>query len=176
MGSQTVRDAIQAFLAPPNIPGLATVYRGLPVSLKGEDWPIGQDTGWGAGSYIQLNDMRETRVALGGEHGGMKKRVYECALVVFFRWQYTDHGPYNQTDGWTTALDGLTDAILERMRGDRTFGCDDLGPVWQGGEGDGDGSDDLRFVADGAQVDEDSGQVVVWAAVEFTVVEMLTAT
>lgn len=174
MGAAEVRKVLAAYFAPPAIPGLATVYRGFPVTLQGSDWPIGSDTAWGAGSYLSVRESREKRISVGGAHGGIKKLTFECALVVFFRWQFTDHGPYNQTDGWVDPFDNLMDALKVRLRADRTLGCGSEGPVWQAGEGDGEGeSDDVRVLVDDAQVDEDSGQVVVWAALEFTVVEML---
>lgn len=168
MGSQGVRAAIAAHLAPPAIPGLSTVYRGLPVTIVDTDWAIGIDTGWGAGSYLHINDRAESRVAMGGEHGGIKRVDYQCALVVFFRWRYTDHGPDNATDGWTDAFDGLIDDLVTRIRADRTFGCGTSGPIWQVGEGE----QDVRVQVDAPH--EDSGQVVVWAALEFEVTEMVT--
>jgi len=172
VSAAAVRKVIAAYMAPPSVPGLATVFRGLPVTIQPQDWPVGPDTGWGAGAYVHINDIREKRISVGGPTGGIKKVVYDCALVIFFRWQFSDHGPYNTTDGWTEAFDGLIDAITERIRGDRTMGCGSEGPVWQVGEGDGEGDgDDIRTQVDAPH--EDSGQVIVWAALEFTVVEMV---
>lgn len=164
MGVPEVRAAIVDRLMEPAIPGLTRVYRGLPVRF--DDWPIGVDTGWGAGGYIHIGDIAESRIAFGGEHGGLKRVTYQSALVVSMRWLYADHGPNNQTDGWVDPLDELIADITTRIRSDRTLACGPDGPVWQAGEGE----NDIHTVIDDPR--EDEGQVVVWFAVEFEVVEM----
>jgi hypothetical protein len=170
MPATEIRSAIQAWLAPPAIPGLTVVYRAMPVRMLAEDWPIGVDTGWGAGAYLHLSDISEQRIAYGGAPpGGLKRVTYAAALVVFYRWQYTGNDPTNTTDGWASPFDQLIGDITTRLRADRTLGCGPAGPVWQAGEGV-DGGDDIHTQMD--LPTEDEGQIVQWAAVQFTVVEM----
>lgn len=179
MGSTSIRAALHAYLKEPAIPGLTVVYRGMPVRTDNADWPVGED-GAGAYAFLHIADRAERRIALGGgpgplggaPAGGIKKVVYDVLLVVQYRWQYQEYGAENQTDGWVEPWDAICDGIVERLRADRTAGAVDGAPVWQVGEGDGDGADDDIRIQTDAPV-EDSGQVVLWAQAEFKVVEMV---
>ena len=171
MGVQDVRRVIVAYLSTPPLPGLVTVFRGEPVIMDGEDWAPALSTGWGAGSYVHIGEQAERRIAFGGAPpGGVKEITYACALVVVYRWIIPGDGnPTGEADGWTEPFDGLLDSIKTRMRADRTFGNGASGPVWQAGEGDA----DMRVQMDLPRIDD--GQVLVWAALEFEVVEMVNA-
>jgi len=170
VGAQDVRTAVVGYLGQPPIPGLLSVYRGQPVIIEADSWAPDESSGWGATAYIHLSDQRETRISMGGPPpGGIKRRDYAAAIVVVFRWIFPGDDDTSEADGWTAPFDGLIDDICTRMRADRTFGCGPSGPVWQGAEG----MDDLRVLTDLPSLDD--GQLVVWAALEFEITEMLNA-
>lgn len=73
---------------------------------------------------VHIPRSYENRVALGGEHGGMKRIAYEVELFVYIR-STAPHAEDAQDDTYT-----LRDALVEWMRQDRTLG----GAVAQAGE------------------------------------------
>ena len=167
MGQLETRRAVREFLAVPPIPGLRNVYRGIPTYVAGEDWSPQVDTGWAAVAAVHVMEKRETRIALGGAHGGQKQVDYLVDLVIAFRWIPPGDGLTEDgvTDGWTDAFDQLLNDIETRIRSDRTFG----GSLYQAGEG----TDDIATRVDFPTVD-DNGTVLIWAALEFHVTEILT--
>lgn len=128
MSRATVRTAVQAFLAPPNIVGLNTVYRARPKLTQGTDYHMSDGPGFGALGIIHIPKSIEERIALGGPTSGKKQVIYMIALEVLFQSVLP-----KAEDGYD-AHDQLVDAIITRIRSDRTFGTAGT-PIWQAGEG-----------------------------------------
>ena len=168
MTRAAVRRQIADWFAAPAVPGLNKAFRAAPTLIAGDDWATVQEGNWGAAAYVHLSEQHETRLTLGGAHGGLKEITYSAALVVLFRWVIPDGDADvdGEVDGWADAYDYLIDNVMARIRQDRTFGSGTGGPIWQAGEG----HQDLKLQTDLPKVDD--GQVVVWSAVEFEVVEM----
>jgi hypothetical protein len=171
MSRASVRRALVDYFSPPAINGLVKVYRAAPTLAPGQDFEYG-DANWAAIAYVHLPHKAETRIALGGEHGGQKMAVWDTALVVVYRWLIPNPLPVDQDRAaWVDPLDLLLDDITDLIRADRTLGTGAGGIAWQAGEGDRTNSPDIVIDADLPL--EDKGTVHQWQAVKFAVVEMI---
>ncbi|MCX5209816.1 hypothetical protein OG689_11020 [Kitasatospora sp. NBC_00240] len=108
------------------IPSVGVVRRAFAKADDHADYYRGQPTGARTGCQMVVTIYRSTefRVALGGEHGGMKQRNFDVELGCFLR-SRTAYAEDAQDDVYA-----LQDAIVERLRADRTLG----GAVFQAGE------------------------------------------
>lgn len=106
--------------------GVGVVRRGWARDDNRADYFLSQAAGGRTGCQIVVYIPRsyETRVALGGEHGGMKRVSYEIQLACYIR-SNTEHVEDAQDDAYA-----LRDALVAWMHQDRTLG----GAVFQAGE------------------------------------------
>lgn len=124
MSRATARTAIKERFSG-QVDGIKTVHKSFRRILKANEFI---DTGRQSGAVLVpfIVRERETRIAVGGEHDGMKRVDYTVQLQLFFKSVKQD---------WEEAMDDL-DAIVEalkaRIRSDRTLASSD---VWQFGEG-----------------------------------------
>lgn len=133
MSRRTVRAGLTAYLQPPAVAGLGNVFSTARQPATDSDLMGGLVGKSVAAGYLHIGNQREKRVALGGAHGGWKRRVYEVHIVIVFR---SDEPLADDVVG---AHDDLLDALITRLEADRTWG----GCVWQGGEGEAMGDNDL---------------------------------
>ena len=87
-------------------------------------WGMPPGTRSGCQIVVFIPRQSERRLALGGEHSGMKQVIYEVTLNVFVR----SASPY--AEDAQDDVHALRDALVEHMRADRTLG----GCVFQAGE------------------------------------------
>ncbi|MER7968107.1 hypothetical protein ABTX35_03670 [Streptomyces sp. NPDC096080] len=108
------------------VPGIGVVRRGIPTDDKTADYVNGLPAGARTGCVllVAIPRQHERRVALGGEHSGMKLIVYDVLLRAFLR-SNTPYAEEAQDDAYA-----LRDALVAYMRRDRTLG----GCVVQAGE------------------------------------------
>ncbi|MFC8676675.1 hypothetical protein ACFUEN_28820 [Streptomyces griseorubiginosus] len=108
------------------VTGVGVVRRAWPSNDPHEDYFLGMDPGARTGSVIVIWIPRqhEYRRAMGGEHSGVKQIVYETIGEVYLR-SRTAFAEDTQDDMYA-----LRDALVERIRLDRTLG----GSVFQAGE------------------------------------------
>lgn len=137
MSMQSVLDGICRYFGGPYDETTRT-YRSSPIPMVGvvrrawakrddhADYFNGQPPGSRTGCQIVVYIPRrsETRVALGGEHGGMKRCLYEVQLACYIR-----SNAANAEDAQGDVF-ALQDALVEWLRQDRTLG----GAVFQAGE------------------------------------------
>ena len=162
-----VRSAIGAFLSPPNVAGLQTVYVQPPKVTAEQQFYVNEafGTGTGAIAYLYLDESVEHRIALGGMRSGRKWRQYTAHLLVFLRSTKLlaqDVGDDN---------DALLDNLVARMESDRRFGAPTV--IFQAGEGGESGGDDIR-VRSGLPVVLKGQITQVMSTVTFEVVEILS--
>jgi hypothetical protein len=149
---QSVLDGICTYFGGPYDAQTRT-YRSSPLSSHGvgvvrrawakrddhADYFWGQPPGTRTGCQIVVFIPRhsERRIALGGEHGGMKQVTYEVTVNAFIR----SNCPY--AEDAQDDVHALRDALIEHMRLDRTLG----GAVFQAGEHADGGMDgiDVRY-------------------------------
>ncbi|MGW5123309.1 hypothetical protein ACWEQ7_04440 [Streptomyces sp. NPDC004069] len=150
MSVQTALDGICRYFGGAYDPGTRT-YRSSPLTQYGvgvvrrawatadvhQDYFLGQDPGARTGCQIVVFIPRhhEARIALGGEHSGMKQITYEVQVLCYIR-SRTEFAEDAQDD-----VHALRDALVEHMRLDRTLG----GAVFQAGEHVDGGLDGIDF-------------------------------
>ena len=156
MAADDVIYALQSWLAPPAIIGLNAVYDAAPWFTDGADFTLSAELGWGAIGVLDVAHEEETRIAMGGSHGGLKLGLYQVGILVIFQQvvpQLSDQRA--AATSYRRARNGLLKAIKMRLREDRVIGTGmgldgvpgigvtEEGAILQVGEGDGMGSPDI---------------------------------
>ena len=150
-----VSDAVYRYLQPSasNIPNFGTLYQSLPKVANEADLFTNSFPGLGLGAtiYMFFTSQRERRIALGGPPppyggGGNKWRVYELALLILFK------SDLPETIDGQLAYNRFIDDLTARVQANRSagtnapqYGGDGTGTIFQWGEGDVNGGDDLQF-------------------------------
>ncbi|MEV6833478.1 hypothetical protein AB0N17_02935 [Streptomyces sp. NPDC051133] len=175
MSVQTALDGMCRYFGGPYDEATRT-YRSSPLSSAGvgvvrRAWPKRddhQDYFWGlpdgarTGCQIVVYIPRhsERRIALGGEHSGMKQIIYEVQLCCYIR-SRTPYAEDAQDD-----VHALRDALVEHMRLSRTLGD----AVFQAGEHIDGGMDgiDVRYSQPETKAELTKSYLeVTFAAIEF---------
>jgi hypothetical protein len=164
MSRTTVRAAIQSFLAP--TPGITTLYKDAPWEMTGDNWQTA--TIPGTPGFLHLDHSSESRIALGGDHGGFKQVDYTVSLVLLY--QYIIPPDVASKDVWVDALDALLDAAVTKIRSDRAFGTNGT-VIFEAGNQD----QGIQIHHDLPHWDQGGGKVRNWVRVEFKVAEIVPA-
>lgn len=176
MGTADVIDGICRYFGGPYDDATRT-YRASPIPMVGvvrrawakrddhADYFVGQAPGSRTGCQIVVFIPRrsESRLALGGAHGGHKTVLYDVQLCCFIR-SRSKHAEDAQDDVFA-----LEDAIVDWMRQDRTLG----GAVFEAGEhvDGGTGSIDVDY----GQPETKDELTKSFLQVSFTAVEIVQA-
>jgi len=159
MSRATTRAAVLAWLAPPNVAGLNTVFRSFEAVFDGGAFTAGTTgVGGGAIGVVFIPRKTEKRIAVGGAFNGKKRIDYPVEIHVFGRWNAEQFSGQTAMD----AFDAVIDGIETRIRSDRTFGSS----VWVAGE-DLSGEYGAPALLDGMQE--------IWGVVRFTITEWANA-
>jgi hypothetical protein len=186
VSADSVVDAVVNWFSPPAVIGLNKVYDCAPWFQDGSDWDLAGQLGWGATGFVHLAHEAETREAMGGTVGGLKKVVYDVGLVLLFQYLIPAGVDVNASGtGYRRPLNQLLEGVKTRLREDRTLGAasgvSGLGGVEiaPGGSilaaGEGDGSSGADIVIDRDIPRKDLGKVWSWQLVEFKVIEIVAA-
>lgn len=126
MSRATARAAVAAWIAPPNVAGLNKVYASPPKVISSTDYAGAAGVTAGCVAVIYILSRTDERIAIGGATSGWKRVRYVVDLDLWFR--------DTQPDAVVAqaAFDATVDALLARLRTDRTLGSPD---VWQALEG-----------------------------------------
>lgn len=148
-----------------NVAGLNAVYDGEPRRVEPTDW--GDTTGVlsAAVAWPFLSSQSDTRIAVGGAHGGVKVIVYDIVFAVRFK--------STQVRGEDADLDflSLVDNFSTRLRSDRTLG----GVAWQAGEGsDQEGHTDIHWHHGEPEPRKVGGPIMIFSYVEFQALEQVS--
>ena len=131
MSRTSVRTAVVNWLGQGNVANLNNVYASRLRASSDDEMTGGQlstETTSGAIAFVRIGDQRETRVALGGLTSGKKRVDYIIDLVV----EYHTSGIALDTQNVEIETDALIDALLTRIRVDRTFAT---ATILEAGEG-----------------------------------------
>lgn len=167
MSASTITAAIQSFLAPTQ--GLTKLYKDAPWEMSGDNWQTAEMPG--TPGFIHLDNYTESRIALGGEHGGKKQVDYVVSLVLLYQYLIPSDLGNAAKDVWVDGLNTLLDAVVTRMRSDRSFGCGAAGPIFEAGNQD----QGIQISRDLPHWDHGGGKVRSWVRVEFKVTEIVDA-
>jgi hypothetical protein len=164
MGRATVRAALQSFLT--GTTGLTTLYKDAPWEMTGDNW---QTNGLpGTPGFLHLDHSSESRISLGGDHGGFKQVDYTASLVLLY--QFVIPSDVASKDVWVDGLDTLLDAVVTKIRSDRAFGTNGT-VIFEAGNQD----QGIQISQDLPHWDHGGGKVRNWVRVEFKVAEIVPA-
>ena len=168
MSRATVRAAIAAWFAPPNVAFVGYIYRAqpkieLPV-LNKNTLTVGSPSS--ASGVVWIAKEREMRIAAGGPTGGYKHILYDCSLVLHF------NSVHPQLESAMDDFDVMIESVKERLRAGRAtvLGTSTgSAPLFNVGED-----------APGIDIDYDMPTLVqnvtyIWAALSFGVEEIIYA-
>ena len=167
MSQTTITAAIQSFLS--DIPGITKLYKDAPWEISGDNWQT--NTLPGTPAFIHIDRSDESRIAMGGEHGGHKQVDYVVSLVLLYQYLIPSDLEGAEKDVWVDGLNTLIDAVVDRIRSDRAFGCGPSGPIFEAGNQD----QGISIGRDLPHWDSGGGKVRSWVRVEFKVTEIVNA-
>lgn len=167
MSRSTVRRAVATYLSSPMVPGVGTVFASPPkISTAGDAFealPAGTPTG--AVLYVETLQGQEIRVAVGGPTAGAKLVTYEVRIHLLAR------SSQAKSEDAMDDHDAILQAILQRLRADRTLGtAGSSNPILQAGEGDA----GITYQT-GMPKRTGNGGTHIWSLVDFQAQEWLVA-
>jgi len=165
MSTTDVIAQVQSFLT--GTPGITNLYRDAPWEMTGDNWQTNSLPGTPA--FLHVEHVTESRIAVGGAHGGWKQRDYQVALVLLY--QYVIPSDVASKDVWVDGRNTLIDNVMTRIQSDRAFGSVNGYPVWEAGNQD----QGIEVNYDFPHWDHGGGKVRNWVRVEFKVTEMIPA-
>jgi hypothetical protein len=162
MSRQQVRDAVGNWVANAGVPNLNQVFTSFPKRLNFQaNSTAGQQTR-GAG-VVFIAAETESRIAIGGAYNGWKRIDYSVQFQIF------THSVATYSQDAMTDFDAIIDGIKTALRdGGHRLGLPDGSVIWQAAEP---GID----VSYGEPVTNDGGATELWAALDFTVTQMIQA-
>lgn len=161
MSRAIVRAGVRAWLTG-QVAGINTVYRAIPRVIPGTAFVQGQiGATSGCVAMVHIAGDKESRIAMGGEHGGWKRVDYALDIQLFFR--HTTPAGLADDAGLVAAdeFDTIVETLKARIRADRTAG----GTVWQWGE--------AELVGRYGELVERGDAVELWAEISTEVTEMI---
>lgn len=176
MSVGTVRTAVSAFIAPPNVTGLNKVYAAMPNPIPATDYTAGQyGLNWGAVGVVHVA-RAATRLRSGGNTGAHLERSahYVVDIVLVFRDTSGDFVQAQQNH------DAMQDALRARLTSDPTLGTTgSQHPILFGGLGTSvpgvSSGEDLILTQDLPK--QDRGSFLKWSRMQLTnVVEVYVGT
>jgi hypothetical protein len=158
----TVRAAVAAWFAPPNVAGLNTLYSAMPKQAMPQAFRVNLAPGTpsGAVAVVDIERDDEVRIALGGITSGKKEITYTLALDLFMQ-SIRLHGEDAMSD-----FDTLIENVKARLRADRQIGTG--GTIFRAGE-------TLLQGEYGVPQTVRGGAVEMWGRVRFECVEIINA-
>lgn len=162
MSRREVRDEIVKWVEEAQIPTLNQVLRSFPKTINFQVNSLpGQKSR--AAAVVFIESEGETRIAIGGAYDGWKRVDYGIALQVFH------HSQHRSSIDAMDDFDNLIDAIQDRLRGGgHRLGNESGDIIWQAAE-------PQINVQYGEPLTNDGGATETWAAVRFTVTQMIRA-
>lgn len=167
-GRSVVRAAVADWVAKWQITDLNQVFRSFPKRI---DFEVNAFPGQNnrAAAVVFLENETESRIAIGGvgnmaEGGygkGWKRVDYSVALQIFH------HSTERESEAAMDSFDTMIDTIKDILRaGQHTLGVEDANQIWQAAEPD-------INVQYGEPLTNKGGTTETWAAIRFTVVQMI---
>jgi hypothetical protein len=168
MSRATVREAVRSWIDSAQITTLNQTLSSFPKRLNFQvnSFP-GQNSR--AAAVVFIENETESRIAIGGVESmssggaglGWKRVDYGIALQIFH------HSLERNAEDAMSAFDDLIDAVKTRLRaGQHTLGEDNPNIIWQAAEP----AIDVQY---GEPLSNEGGSTETWAAIRFTVTEMI---
>jgi hypothetical protein len=162
MSRQQVRDAVATWVEGASIPHLNQIFTSHPKRINFQANSTAGEYSRAAG-VVFIRDESEIRIAVGGAYSGWKRVDYTVDFQVFF------HSMQNYAQDAMDEFDAIVDAVKDRLRaGGHRLGQEDGTVIWQAAE-------PQISVTYGEPATNDGGATEIWAAIEFTVTQMIQA-
>lgn len=162
MSRQQVRDAVATWVEGAGITHLNQIFTSHPKRINFQANSTAGEYSRAAG-VVFIRDESEIRIAVGGAYSGWKRVDYTVDFQVFF------HSMQNYAQDAMDEFDAIVDAVKDRLRaGGHRLGQEDGNVIWQAAE-------PQISVNYGEPVTNDGGATEIWAAIEFTVTQMIQA-
>ena len=161
MSRKDVRNTLYTFIKPPIIDGINQVFTSFPKRINFEVNALPSDVSRCA-AVIFIESERETRLAVGGAHNGIKRVDYQIAVQLFH------HSTQRDAEDAMDDFDKVIDNLKDRLRSDHQFGDSSGYLVWQGAEP----AIDTSY---GEPLSNKGGATETWAVIRFDVTEMIQA-
>jgi len=162
MSRQQVRDAVATWVEGASIPHLNQIFTSHPKRINFQANSTAGEYSRAAG-VVFIRDESEIRIAVGGAYSGWKRVDYTVDFQVFF------HSMQNYAQDAMNEFDAIVDAVKDRLRaGGHRLGQEDGNVIWQAAE-------PQISVTYGEPATNDGGATEIWAAIEFTVTQMIQA-
>lgn len=171
MGRKIVREKVAEWISTAQITTLNQVFTSFPkrINFQVNSFP-GQNSR--AAAVVFIESENETRLAIGGvapmtqnygEGKGWKRVDYQIALQIFH------HSLQREAQDAMDDFDEVIDAVKDRLRaGQHTLGDENPNEIWQAAEP----NIDVQY---GEPVTNDQGATETWAAIRFTVTQMINS-
>ena len=157
---QEVRQAVGNWIAQGSIANLNQVFTSFPKRINFQaNSSAGVATR--AAGVVYIANERESRVAVGGAYSGWKRIDYAVEFQIFC------HSMQNYAQDAMDDFDNIVDGVKDQLRaGGHRLGMTDGDVIWQAAEPD-------ISVTYGEPKTNDGGATEIWAAVSFTVTQMI---
>jgi len=165
MSRRVVREKVHGWISSAQITTLNQVFTSFPkrIDFQVDSFP-GQVSR--AAAVVFIESENESRIAIGGVGSdgtghGWKRVDYSVALQIFH------HSLQRNAEDAMEDFDQVIDAVKDRLRnGFHTLGEQDLNVIWQAAEP----SIDVQY---GEPLTNQGGATETWAAIRFTVTQMI---
>lgn len=169
MSRRVVRENVAKWISEAQITTLNQVFTSFPkrINFQVNSFP-GQNSR--AAAVVFIENEQESRLAIGGvspmtenfgEGKGWKRVDYGVALQIFH------HSLQRDAENAMDDFDRLIDAVKDRLRaGQHTLGNENPNEIWQAAEG----AIDVQY---SEPLTNEGGATETWAAIRFTVTQMI---
>jgi len=161
VGRKEARSTIASFISPPNVDGINQVFTSFPKRINFEVNSLPSQRSRCA-AVVFIESERETRLALGGAHSGIKRVDYSIAIQLFH------HSMENAGENAMDDFDNTIDNLKARLRSDHQFGDTSGTLVWQAAE-------PVIDASYGEPASINGNSIENWATIRFDVTQMIQA-
>jgi hypothetical protein len=162
MSRSQVRNAVGNWVAEAGIPNLNQIFVSHPKRINFQaNAAAGQLTR--AAGLVFIADESDSRIANGGAYSGWKRIDYTVQFQIF------THSMHPHTQDAMDDFDAIIDAVKQKLReGGHRLGLEDGDVIWQAAE-------PSISVIYGEPTTNEGGATEIWAAITFTVTQMIQA-
>jgi len=159
---QEVRAAVGSWIAAANVPHLNQIFTAHPKRINFQANSTAGEITRAAG-VVFIAGESEQRIAIGGAYNGWKQIDYDVQFQIF------THSVAQYSQDAMNDFDAIVDAVKTQLRaGGHRLGQTDGNVIWQAAEPG-------ITVSYGEPVTNDGGATEIWAALDFTVTQMIQA-
>jgi hypothetical protein len=162
MSRSQVRNAVGNWVAEAGIPNLNQIFVSHPKRINFQANSVAGQLTRAAG-LVFIADESESRIANGGAYNGWKRIDYTVQFQVF------THSMHPHTQDAMDDFDAIIDEVKQKLReGGHRLGLEDGDVIWQAAE-------PSISVMYGEPTTNEGGATEIWAAITFTVTQMISA-